>query len=45
MMDDRTGTDTKMLTGHSGVVFAVSFSPDRTSLLSASEDGTSKNDE
>lgn len=40
MMDDRTGTDTKMLTGHSGVVFAVSFSPDRTSLLSASEDGT-----
>ncbi|KAK7484651.1 hypothetical protein BaRGS_00024059 [Batillaria attramentaria] len=40
MMDDRTATETKVLTGHSGPVFAVSFSQDRTSLISASQDGT-----
>ena len=40
MMDDRTATDFKLLTGHCGPVYAVSFSPDRTNLISASQDGT-----
>lgn len=41
MMDDRTSTDYKLLLGHSGPVYATSFSPDRRYLISASEDGTS----
>lgn len=40
MMDDRTSTDYKLLLGHSGPVYATSFSPDRRYLISASEDGT-----
>ena len=39
-MDDHTASDFKLLTGHCGPVYAVSFSPDRTSLISASQDGT-----
>ena len=39
-MDDRTATDSKQLTGHCGTVYAVSFSPDRANLISASQDGT-----
>ena len=31
----------RQLVGHSGPVYSTSFSPDNTSLLSASEDGTS----
>ena len=40
MMDDRTATDSKLLLGHSGPVYATNFSPDRNSLISSSEDGT-----
>ncbi|XP_052812149.1 transcription initiation factor TFIID subunit 5-like isoform X1 [Mya arenaria] len=40
MMDERTAEDCKMLTGHSGPVFNTSFSPDKSSLTSCSEDGT-----
>jgi len=39
MMDDTTSECCKELVGHSGPVYAVSFSPDRTFLLSGSEDG------
>ncbi len=39
MMDDSTAETCKELVGHSGPVYAVSFSPDRTFLLSGSEDG------
>jgi len=39
MMDDTTSESCKELVGHSGPVYAVSFSPDRTFLLSGSEDG------
>ncbi|XP_006821419.1 transcription initiation factor TFIID subunit 5-like [Saccoglossus kowalevskii] len=40
IMDERTATDNRVLLGHSGPVYATSFSPDRTMLLSASEDCT-----
>ncbi|XP_076448428.1 transcription initiation factor TFIID subunit 5-like [Babylonia areolata] len=40
MMDDMTGTDTKLLVGHAGPVYAVSFSPDKNGLISSSQDGT-----
>jgi len=41
MMDDKS-TSTKTLSGHSGAVYKLSFSPDRSLLLSCSEDGTSR---
>ena len=41
-MDDKTGTDSKSLSGHSGPVYATSFTPDRNMMISSSEDGTSK---
>ncbi|KAL5005773.1 hypothetical protein ScPMuIL_016931 [Solemya velum] len=40
MMDDRTASDTKLLLGHSGPVYAVHFSTDRNYLVSCSEDCT-----
>ncbi|RWS13329.1 transcription initiation factor TFIID subunit 5-like protein [Dinothrombium tinctorium] len=40
MMDEKNTTDMKILHGHNGPVYAVSFSPDRTLLLSCSEDST-----
>ncbi|XP_076037366.1 transcription initiation factor TFIID subunit 5-like [Oratosquilla oratoria] len=40
MMDERTAEPTRTLPGHTGPVFACSFSPDRNLLLSSSEDGT-----
>lgn len=42
MMDDKNTFDSKTLHGHSGPVYSVVFSPDRTLLLSCSEDATSK---
>lgn len=42
MMDDKKSADIKVLRGHNGPVYSVSFSPDRNLLLSASEDSTSK---
>lgn len=42
MMDDKNTFDVKVLTGHSGPVYAVSFSPARDLLLSCSEDATSE---
>lgn len=40
MMDERSGESSRSLCGHSGPVYSVSFSPDRSLLLSASEDTT-----
>uniref|UniRef100_H2Y8T0 Transcription initiation factor TFIID subunit 5 n=1 Tax=Ciona savignyi TaxID=51511 RepID=H2Y8T0_CIOSA len=40
MMDDCTGTESKSLYGHSGTVYSLSFSPCRSLLVSASEDGS-----
>ncbi|XP_023011595.1 TATA-box binding protein associated factor 5 [Leptinotarsa decemlineata] len=40
MMDERSGETSRTLCGHTGAVYSVSFSPDRTLLLSASEDTT-----
>ncbi|XP_067006198.2 transcription initiation factor TFIID subunit 5 [Anabrus simplex] len=40
MMDDRSAEMCRTLTGHSGPVYSVAFSPDRTLLLSCSEDTT-----
>ena len=37
-----SATDVRVLTGHSGAVYDVSFNNDNTLLLSSSEDGTSK---
>ena len=42
MMDDRVKFDQKNLYGHQGPVYSVHFSPDKTLLISCSEDGTSK---
>lgn len=42
MMDDKNTSDVRVLHGHSGPIYGLSFSPDRTLLLSASEDATSK---
>ncbi|KAK6623211.1 hypothetical protein RUM43_009063 [Polyplax serrata] len=39
MMDDKS-TNVRSLCGHSGPVYKLSFSPDRTLLLSCSEDAT-----
>lgn len=41
MMDDKNTSDLKILKGHNGPVYALSFAPDRNSLLSCSEDATS----
>jgi transcription initiation factor TFIID subunit 5 len=41
MMDDKNTFDIKVLHGHCGPVYAVSFSPARDLLLSCSEDSTS----
>ena len=41
MMDDKTGETMKTLHGHSGPVYSASFSPDRSLLLSSSEDASS----
>lgn len=40
MMDERSGESARSLVGHGGTVYSVSFSPDRTLLLSCSEDST-----
>ncbi|XP_071791479.1 transcription initiation factor TFIID subunit 5-like [Asterias amurensis] len=40
IMDDRTSSDCRTLHGHSGSVYSVSISPDRTYIVSGSEDGT-----
>lgn len=40
MMDERTGEKCRTLFGHSGPVYRLSFSIDKTLLLSCSEDGT-----
>jgi transcription initiation factor TFIID subunit 5 len=42
MMDERTKWDQKILHGHQGPVYSIDFSPDKTLLLSCSEDSTSK---
>jgi len=39
MMEETSGENTKSLVGHSGPVFGLSFNPDRSLLLSCSEDG------
>lgn len=39
-MDDRTSEVSRSLFGHSGPIYKLSFSPDRSLLLSASEDTT-----
>jgi len=40
MMDDRTSETVRILYGHTGPVYALSFSPNRNLLLSSSEDAT-----
>jgi transcription initiation factor TFIID subunit 5 len=40
MLDETSGVDFKTLLGHSGPVYAVSFSPDKYYLISGSEDGS-----
>lgn len=40
MIDERSGETSRTLCGHGGPVYSVSFSPDRTLLLSCSEDAT-----
>ncbi|CAG9772014.1 unnamed protein product [Ceutorhynchus assimilis] len=40
MMDERSGESSRALCGHNGSVYSVAFSPDRTLLLSCSEDTT-----
>ncbi|KPP72798.1 transcription initiation factor TFIID subunit 5-like, partial [Scleropages formosus] len=40
IMDEKSASESKILYGHSGPVYGVSFSPDRNYLLSCSEDGT-----
>ncbi|EFA04573.1 cannonball [Tribolium castaneum] len=40
MMDERSGETSRSLYGHSGPVYSVSFSPDKTLLISCSEDTT-----
>lgn len=42
-MMDTTSADVKTLRGHNGPVFNIAFSPDRTLLLSCSEDSTGMN--
>jgi transcription initiation factor TFIID subunit 5 len=40
MLDDKSGVDNRLLKGHLGAVYSLSFSPDKTLLLSSSADGT-----
>lgn len=40
MMDERSGETSRSLFGHNGTVYSVSFSPDRSLLLSCSEDAS-----
>jgi len=40
MFDDSSASDSKILVGHSGPIFSVSFSPDKYNLVSGSEDAT-----
>lgn len=40
MMEEKSGETCRTLYGHSGPVYHLSFSPDRTLLLSCSEDTT-----
>ncbi|XP_075946695.1 transcription initiation factor TFIID subunit 5 [Anarhichas minor] len=40
IMDEKTSSESKILYGHGGPVYGISFSPDRNYLLSSSEDGT-----
>ncbi|XP_023696756.1 transcription initiation factor TFIID subunit 5 isoform X2 [Paramormyrops kingsleyae] len=40
IMDEKTASESKILYGHNGPVYGISFSPDRNYLLSCSEDGT-----
>ncbi|XP_026861426.2 transcription initiation factor TFIID subunit 5 [Electrophorus electricus] len=40
IMDEKTASELKIMYGHSGPVYGISFSPDRNYLLSSSEDGT-----
>ncbi|CAB4066849.1 TAF5 [Lepeophtheirus salmonis] len=40
MMEDNSGVVSRTLYGHSGPVYGISFSPDKSMLLSCSEDGT-----
>jgi len=40
IMDDSSASDSKQLLGHSGPVYSTSFSPDKSHLISSSEDGT-----
>ena len=40
MMDDKNTSEVQILKGHNGPVYSLSFSPDRTLLLSCSEDST-----
>ncbi|ESN98858.1 hypothetical protein HELRODRAFT_188931 [Helobdella robusta] len=39
-MDEKSGKDCRLLCGHSGPVYSASFSPDRTQIISGSEDGS-----
>jgi len=41
-LDEITGTQTALLSGHTGGVYSLAFSPDRTSLVSGSYDKTVK---
>lgn len=40
ILDMTSSSEVRLLTGHSGPVFATSFNPDNTFLISGSEDGT-----
>lgn len=40
MFEESSASDTRSLIGHSGPVFAVSFSPDKNFLVSGSEDSS-----
>ncbi|XP_064419011.1 transcription initiation factor TFIID subunit 5 [Latimeria chalumnae] len=40
IMDEKTASEVRILHGHSGAVYGISFGPDRNYLLSSSEDGT-----
>ncbi|XP_071943039.1 transcription initiation factor TFIID subunit 5-like [Antedon mediterranea] len=40
IMDERTASEYKTMLGHSGPVYSTSFSPDKSFVLSSSEDGT-----
>ena len=40
ILDDSTADASKALLGHTTAVFGLSFSPDKASIVSCSEDGT-----